>query len=124
MRTLQLPMPVGRDPPQLMPHRMQRLRAPRLQKAVGDKPAAAPDTVAAVKLRLAVEPRTATALTSNLSMQHQAAELTGSAALHCVPSMVDSLEVNFEAPGCTCYLFFRLLPRPVLGKPVLKLPSI
>ena len=71
---------------------MQRVRTPRLQEAVGDKPAATLDTVAAVKRR------TATALTSNLSMQHQAAELTGSAALHCVPRMVDSLEVKVLYP--------------------------
>lgn len=56
VRTLQLPMLVGRDPPQLMPHRMQRLLAPRLQEVVEDKPAAAQ--------------RTATALTSNLSIEH------------------------------------------------------
>ena len=68
VRPMKMPMLAGRDLLQIMPHRMRRLRAPRLREVAGEKPAAAV--------------RTATALTSNLSMQHQAAEHTGSAALH------------------------------------------
>ena len=95
VRTVELPMLVERVPAQLVPHRRPRLRAPqqgrpqrrapRLHKAVEDKPAAAAAhrTVAAVvKLGLAAVHHTAVATTGNWPAQHQAAELTGSAAFH------------------------------------------
>src|ERR1035441_2197888 len=41
VRTVELPMLVERVPAQLVPHRRPRLRAPRLHKAVEDKPAVA-----------------------------------------------------------------------------------
>src|ERR1017187_2245511 len=41
VRTAELPMLVGRVPAQLAAHRMPRLRAPQLRKAVEDKPAVA-----------------------------------------------------------------------------------
>jgi hypothetical protein len=95
VRTAELPMQVGRVPAELVPHRRPRLRAPqqgrpqhrapRLRKAAEDKPAvaAAQRTAAAVvKLGLAVVHHAAVATASNRSAQHQAAELTGSAAFH------------------------------------------
>ena len=64
---------------------MPQHRAPQLRKAVEDKPAvaAAHRTVAAVvKLGLAAVHHAAVATASSWSAQHQAAELTGSAAFN------------------------------------------
>ena len=78
-------MLVERVPAQLVPHRRPRLRAPRLHKAVEDKPAVAiahRTVPKVVKLGLAAVHHAAVATTGNRSAQHQAAELTGSAAFH------------------------------------------
>ena len=45
---MQMPMLAGRDLLQIMPHRMRRLRAPRLRKVAGEKPAAAARTATAL----------------------------------------------------------------------------
>ncbi len=88
VRMLYLPTLVERSPAQLVPQpgprlhmsrqRTSRQRTRRLREAAVAQP------TALVQLRLAA-PRMAATPTSNLPMQHQAAELTRSAALHLAP---------------------------------------